>query len=151
MGCSVVRSSISYLLSALLSFLGRMALVGVYCQLYVDLRQNSEDVSLQHGDEDLERVEDYRRGHGDDRHQSSRHGEETASVQDEAQKDEDDQMPRQHVGVEPHGQRDRPGYLTQGVDKEHERGHKDRDRQSCGYPALEIGSGAVALDAHVVC
>src|SRR5215207_4842411 len=108
MGCSVVRSSISYLLSALLSFLGRralVALVGVYCQLYVDLRQNSEDVSLQHGDEDLERVEDYRRGHGYDRHHGSRYGEETACVKDEAQKDEDDQMPRQHVGVESHGQR----------------------------------------------
>src|SRR5215218_6766963 len=97
MGCSVVKSSISSLLSALLSLLGLgalVALVGVYRQLYVNLRQDSEDVSLQHGDEDLERVEDYRRGHGDDRHQSSRHGEETASVQDEAQKDEDDQMPR---------------------------------------------------------
>src|SRR5215211_6123975 len=153
MGCSVVRSSISYLLSALLSLLGRgalVALVGVYCQLYVNLRQNSEDVSLQHGDEDFERVEDYRRGHGYDRHHGSRHGEETARIKDEAQENEDDQVPRQHVGVEPYGQRDRPGYLTQGVDKEHERGHKDLDRQTRGNPALEIGSGAVAPDAHVV-
>src|SRR5215210_1023415 len=102
MGCSVVRSSISSLLSALFSLLGPealVALVGVYCQLYIDLRQNSEDVSLQHGDEDLERVKDYRRGHCDDRHHSSGHGEEAASIKDEAQKDEDDQVPSQHVGV----------------------------------------------------
>src|SRR5215212_9473050 len=126
MGCSVVKSSISSLLSALLSLLGPgalVALVGIYRQLYVNLRQDSEDVSLQHGDEDLERVEDYRRWHGNDRHQCSRHGEETAGVKDEAQKDEDDQVPRQHVGVESYGQRDWPCYLTQGVDKEHKQRH----------------------------
>ena len=73
--------------------------------LYINLRKDSEYVSLQHGDEDLEAVQHERHGDGD-------HGHVRAEVQDKAQEDEDEQVPGQYVRVEPHRQREGLGELS---------------------------------------
>src|SRR5919199_1137669 len=62
-------------------------LVGVYCQLNVDLRQYSENVSLDYRDEDLERIEHHRQRYGDQSHEGP-------EIQNEAQEQEDDYVPR---------------------------------------------------------
>src|SRR3712207_323129 len=67
--------------------------------LYVDLRQDSENVGLKHGDKYLEPIEHYREGHRDDRHGGP-------EVQDQPEEDEDDQVPSQDVGVEPQPKRE---------------------------------------------
>src|ERR687890_1468984 len=96
---------------------GSLVISGVYRQLYINLREYSEYVGLDYRDEDLKRVEDYRHRHRQERHDA--HGSE---VQDQAQEDEDDEVPRQDVGVESHPQREWLGdELLQRLDKEHER------------------------------
>src|SRR5919202_5899793 len=76
--------------------------IGKHCQLYIDLGEYSEYVSLNYRDKDLKRVEHHGHGHGDERHDG-------AEVQDKAEEDEDDQVPRQDVGVKPQSQRERLG------------------------------------------
>src|SRR5215210_3728341 len=103
-------------------FLRPLVILAEHCKLYVDLREYSEYVRLEDGDEDLEGEEDYRRGHGDDRHERS-------EIQDEAQEDEDDQVPRQNVRVESQSERER------------------LERQTGGHEALEVPYRAVAPEA----
>src|SRR5215210_103441 len=112
-------------------FLRPLVILAEHCKLYVDLREYSEYVRLEDGDEDLEGEEDYRRGHGDDRHERS-------EIQDEAQEDEDDQVPRQNVRVEPQSERERPGELLENLDEPHERDHDRPERQTGGHEALEV-------------
>src|SRR5215211_3625126 len=112
-------------------------------QLYINLSEYSEYVSLQDRDEDLESEEHHRRGHADDRHKGP-------EVQDEAEKDEDDQVARQNVGVEPQRERERLGELLEELDEPHERDHDRLPRQTRGHEALEVRPGAVAPEAFVL-
>src|SRR5919202_1421388 len=121
-------------LSALFFFPHRrpsVLLVGVHCQLYVDLREYREYVGLDDRYEDLERIENYRHGHGDERHDG-------AEVQDKTEEDEDDQVPRQDVGIESHSQGERLGdELLEGFDEKHERDHDHLERHTGGHKGLK--------------
>src|SRR5215213_6489386 len=86
-----------------------LVILAEHCHLDVNLREYSEYVSLEDRDEDLEGKEDDRRGHGD-------HCHEGAEVQDEAEEDKDDQVPRQDVGVESQSERERLGELLENLD-----------------------------------
>src|SRR5215210_79726 len=118
----------------------RLVLLAEHSQLYVNLCEYSENVSLEDRDEDLECEENYRGGHGD-------HGHERPEVQDEAEEDEDDQVPRQNVGVEPHPERERLGELLHELDERHERDHDRLERQARRYHALEVPHQPVAPHA----
>src|SRR5215212_1777515 len=121
----------------LLLFFCLLLLPRVQRQLYVDLREYSEYVSLYYRDKDLKRVDHHRHGHVDDRQGG-------IEEQDKAEEDEDDQVPRQDVGVEPHPQRQRLGdELLEGLDNEHERGHDRLGRHIRGHEATEVRSHAV--------
>src|SRR5215213_2874682 len=124
----------------LLTLKPRLVLLAEHCQLDVNLREYSENVSLKDRDEDLEREEYNRGGDGD-------HGHERPEVQDEAEEDEDDQVPRQYVGVEPHPQRERLGELLHELDESHERDHDRLGRQARRHEALQIPEQPVAPHA----
>src|SRR5215210_3209084 len=115
-------SSYSFRLSAdSLDFLRPLVILTEHCQLDVNLREYSEYISLQNGDKDLEGIEHYCQGHGDYRDKSS-------EVQDEAEEDVDDQVPRQDVGVESHTEREGLGELPEYLDAPHERHHDHLER-----------------------
>src|SRR5215216_262607 len=120
-----------------------LVILAEHRQFDVNLREYSEYVSLKDRDEDLEGEEDYRRWHGDHRH-------ERAEVQDEAEEDEDDQVPRQDVGVESQSESERLGELLESLDEPHERDHDRLERQSGGHEALWIPYGTVSPEALVL-
>src|SRR5215210_2942351 len=124
----------------LLTLRPRLVILAEHCQLDVNLREYSENVSLKDRYEDLEREEDNRGGDGD-------HGHKRPEVQDEAEEDEDDQVPRQYVGVEPHPKRKRLGELLHELDERHERDHDRLERQARRYHALEVPHQPVAPHA----
>src|SRR5918995_1801303 len=118
----------------------RLVLLAEHCQLDVNLREYSENVGLQDRDEDLEREEHDRGCHGD-------HSHKRPEVQDEAEEDEDDQVPRQNVGVESHPERQRLGELLHDLDERHERDHDRLGRQTRRHQTLDVRPQPVAPHA----
>src|ERR687894_1205465 len=114
-------------------------LLPVQGYLDVNLRKNSEYVCLQHGHEDLEPEQHYRHRHRYCGHQGR------PRVQDKAEEDENEQMPGQDVGVEPHGERERLGELRHPLDKEHERDHDRFGRHPRRHERLNVSPSPLRL------
>src|SRR5215211_3757513 len=103
---SMSCSSLFTLSSSSLISVTSMYLAGEHGLLYVDLREYGENILLDHGDKNLERVQYHSGGHGD-------YGRVSAESQYEAEEHEDEQVSRQHVGVEPEPQGERLGELLE--------------------------------------
>src|SRR5919107_1134263 len=132
--------------SSLLFFLTlrpRLVILAEHRQFDIDLREYSKNVSLKNRDEDLKSKEDDRRGYGD-------HGHDRPKIQDEAEEDEDDRVPRQYVGVESQCERERLGELLDELDEPHKRDHERLEWQPRGHKTLEIRPHPVAPEALVL-
>src|SRR5215203_6921528 len=112
-------------------------------QLDVNLGEYSEYICLQDGYKDLERIEHHGQGHGD-------YCDDGTEVEDEPEEDEDDQMSRQDVGIQPHPEGEGLCKLAENLDAPHERHHEDLGRQPGRREALQIRPCAVAPEALVL-